>query len=232
MNFESLKLGFINYLEEISETTNKEYITTNSDVSIFMYANEFKNYLKDELNCDTSIFSKNINEILEMEIVNGQLTNKDEFIAQGEITDTEGIDGSETPTLEDEDTEDKETSTTNSTGEIKDNNISDETELIQNILNDLLKDENFISYIDTDQNSEINEEELINFLNSIKNNDKNDESISLEDIIIATQEMQDGTYKINNSKESLDEDSNETLPQSATIPNNSGGAGATNTSGV
>ena len=58
MNFETLKIGFKLYLEGLEDISNKEYITDNSEISIFMYSNEFKNYLSDELNCDAPIFSK------------------------------------------------------------------------------------------------------------------------------------------------------------------------------
>lgn len=52
MNFETLKIGFKLYLEGLEGISNKEYITDNSEISIFMYSDEFKNYLSDELNCD------------------------------------------------------------------------------------------------------------------------------------------------------------------------------------
>ena len=88
MNLDALKLGFISYLEEKLEETGiqtqeKEKIQ-DSDISIFMYSNEFKDYLVEEIGADVSIFSKSLNEIMSMEFVNGQFveqenTNSDTF---------------------------------------------------------------------------------------------------------------------------------------------------------
>ena len=204
MNFETLKIGFKLYLEGLEGISNKEYITDNSEISIFMYSDEFKNYLSDELNCDASIFSKSINDILEMEIVNGQLVDKkntpdsdlnsDSFEAESDYS-TEGdtgivADNAETGVITDENLINSDVEA-NSVGETQ-----AEPDLIQSILNDLLKNDKFISYLDTDQNNEINEEEFTDFLNTIKGYDNNENTISLEDIITAAGEIQDGTFKI------------------------------------
>ncbi len=78
MNFETIKLGFLNWLEEKNEAEGKEIATNNPDMSIFLYNAEFKNYLIQEVGADSSIFSKSINEIMSMEIVNGKLVDKNE----------------------------------------------------------------------------------------------------------------------------------------------------------
>ena len=66
MNFDVLKLGFANYLENISEISNKTYENLDSDISIFMYSTEFKNYISDELDVDPKILSMSINDILKL----------------------------------------------------------------------------------------------------------------------------------------------------------------------
>ena len=59
MNFEILKIGFISYLEEkTAQRDENEQLYENPDISIFMYSDEFKNYLVDEIGADSSIFSK------------------------------------------------------------------------------------------------------------------------------------------------------------------------------
>ncbi len=76
MNLESLKAGFMSYLAEKLEEEGKEITSQDlnlSDVSIFMYGNEFKEYLVRECNADASIFSKSMNEIMNMDFVNGEL---------------------------------------------------------------------------------------------------------------------------------------------------------------
>ncbi len=219
MNFETLKIGFKLYLEGLEGISNKEYITDNSEISIFMYSDEFKNYLSDELNCDASIFSKSINDILEMEIVNGQLVDKkntpdsdlnsDSFEAESDYS-TEGdtgivADNAETGVITDENLINSDVEA-NSVGETQ-----AEPDLIQSILNDLLKDDKFISYLDTDQNNEINEEEFTDFLNTIKGYDNNENTISLEDIITAAGEIQDGTFKITTPETILEDIQNESI---------------------
>ncbi len=78
MNFTTIKLGFLNWLEEKNESSGKEFQTNNPDMSIFMYSNDFKDYLVKEIGADTSIFTKSINEIMSMDIVNGKLVEKNE----------------------------------------------------------------------------------------------------------------------------------------------------------
>ncbi|MCD7780711.1 MAG: hypothetical protein LUH05_08595 [Candidatus Gastranaerophilales bacterium] len=77
MNFESIKAGFLSYLQEKQGVTdeNSSISYDNSAISIFMYSSEFKDYLSEEYNADVSIFSKSINEIMSMDIVNGQLVD-------------------------------------------------------------------------------------------------------------------------------------------------------------
>ena len=86
MNFEMLKIGFISYLEEkTAQRDENEQLYENPDISIFMYSDEFKNYLVDEIGADSSIFSKSITDIMQMDFENGKLverkteTNADSF---------------------------------------------------------------------------------------------------------------------------------------------------------
>ena len=73
MNINAIKAGFAQYLEELNEISNKNYKDVYSDVSIFQYSTEFKRYVAEEMDADSSIFSMSINDILDMEVKNGKL---------------------------------------------------------------------------------------------------------------------------------------------------------------
>ena len=118
INFETLKMGFKAYLESLQEETDTSKVESGvsdiSDVSIFMHAEEFKEYVSDELNIDISDIPMDISQLMEMEIVNGELVSKED---------------SESSTKT-EDTENKET--------------TDNNDLMTNLLNDLFKDSEVI----------------------------------------------------------------------------------------
>lgn len=80
MNLDALKSGFISYLQEKLAETNpeKEEQVKDSDISIFMYSSEFKDYLVEEIGVDSSIASKSLGEIMSMDLVNGKLVDSDE----------------------------------------------------------------------------------------------------------------------------------------------------------
>ena len=93
MNFNVLKLGFQSFLQEKLAKENKEANFSLSDVSIFMYADEFKEYITDELNLSSSTYSMDISDILEMEFdENGKLVDPNAVEKQGE----EAADSTET----------------------------------------------------------------------------------------------------------------------------------------
>ncbi len=77
MRFSFLIQGFGNYLENLEKISNKKYNIGTDDTSIFMYSQEFQNYLKDELGANNDISSMNITDLLNMDIVNGQIVNAD-----------------------------------------------------------------------------------------------------------------------------------------------------------
>lgn len=80
INFEALKMGFKAYLESLekeSASNDKDIETDISDVSIFMHAEEFKEYVSEELNIDVSDMPMELSELMNMEIVNGELVSKE-----------------------------------------------------------------------------------------------------------------------------------------------------------
>ncbi len=208
MNFETLKLGFTSYLEEISKYSNKEYITNNSDISIFMYANEFKEYLSEELNCDTSICSKSINEILDMEIINGQLkdieTELDNIEKLGNKEENINIEDNETINEKNQPIKNEEQGNITLPEGIPDENTEiNDPEIITNILNGLLQDSTFKDILDKsgDGDGEVNEEELAKFLEVIKDYDNNSDNISLKDILAGVKDIQDGVFEFATDEE-------------------------------
>lgn len=82
MNLESLKLGFQSYIEEKLAESGKNIQEQNtlkdSDISIFMYSNEFKDYLVEEVGADVSIFSKSLSEIMSMDFVDGKFVEPED----------------------------------------------------------------------------------------------------------------------------------------------------------
>ncbi len=64
MRFSFLIQGFGNYLENLEKISNKKYNIGTDDTSIFMYSQEFQNYLKDELGANNDISSMNITDLL------------------------------------------------------------------------------------------------------------------------------------------------------------------------
>ncbi len=183
MNFELLKIKFKTYLEGINQESGSDYKLDDSEISIFMYADEFKDYITDELNLDYTLYSEDINELLRLELVNGKLTHPDE-------EKEEKVEGKESEL------------------ETQSNINLEDTEIITEMLNDLLQDKTFQKSIDLDGNGEINNEELTSFFNTIKGFDANEENISIDDILNATKDIQDGTFQITTTesiKESIEE---------------------------
>ena len=69
LNFESLKIKFLAYLEETKNSENSENseVIDYSDVSIFSYMDEFEDFLEKEMNMDLSQMEMNTEELIGME---------------------------------------------------------------------------------------------------------------------------------------------------------------------
>ncbi len=213
-NLTSILRGFKVYLEDLNETSNKDYNTSSSEVSLFMYSNEFKNYLADELNLDSSIFSKSVDEILEMEIENGKLVDPEEE------TDEDKYTGKENP--KENSGEISELTPENNTGSTPVEGIEGQGEFgysemdsekgilqeidMTDILNNFLQDETVIETLDTDKSGELDEEEIQAFVDTIKGYDGDEEDISLEDILTAAIDIANGDFTLNSEEEIAQED--------------------------
>ena len=210
MNFESLKLGFKEYLKKNAELSEEKYELESNDVSIFMYTDEFKNYLEDELNCNVTDFKKSLKNLSKYEIKDGELveknsdkTSKKAKNSEEEASDSEIKDSSITSNEDITDENKEEISDSADSLSLKDVSPEDlkEAELVTGIINDLLQSEDFKKVLDRDEDDKITTEELQEFFESIKDNDDNDKDISLEDILKANEDIKENKFKFKSDDE-------------------------------
>ncbi len=164
MNFESIKAGFLSYLSEKQGGTDEtENLTYSSSVSIFMYSSEFKDYLVEEAGADSSIFSKSINEIMQMDIVNGKL------VEETEESDSDSFES------ESEDSSDFMTDVLNEA--LSDENVISTFDSDKS--GDLNEDEInlFLSGLNSDENGEISFDSLAETVTDIQNGTYNTENL-------------------------------------------------------
>lgn len=75
INFKTLQMGFIAYLQEILEKEgNQEEISELSAISIFQYQDEFKQYVSEKLHIDESEIPADFTELMNLEFENGQFS--------------------------------------------------------------------------------------------------------------------------------------------------------------
>lgn len=183
MNFESIKSGFLRYLEEKrNKTANVDSLETNTDksnvtnipyseISIFLYSNDFQNYLVQEIGADASIFSKTINEIMDMELSNGKLEDP----AQKDYN----LDALNTSAEGNESNEINMSTYLSESGEAGNETVIpseiDLSKLAQSVLNDAFNNENVIKMLDTNSSGELDQEEITAFLEGVQGQNENGE---------------------------------------------------------
>lgn len=240
MNFETLKANFRQYLEDNTKPWNKTKLKDiqNDNTSIFMYADEFKQYLVKELNCDTSILTKGMDEIMKFQMVNGELVDPNEVDpndaeAMAEIQNAQSLNEAQVATEKPVDeaaaaegaegeaapVEGEEAGMLNVDGV---QNYADENgvdvespEIVVGILNDLLKDDEFKSALDFSQDGAVSDDELKQFLDAIKSYDTDEKSLSLEDVLSAVEDIANGTFRMK-TDEQIEEQIGET-PQADAV---------------
>lgn len=213
MNISSLIQGFSSYLENLNETSEKNYNTSSSNVSIFMYSSEFKSYIADELDiADSSIFSKSINDILSMDVVNGKLVeNKDENTDSFETSEDNEAD--ETNSIQPEENIPNQNETpaaenTNS-GEIAQEGGEEGAEVLTELLNNLFQDESVISVLDTDNSGELDKEEISSFIETINGADGDANNLTLEDILAGIEQIKEKTNETETAEEETEPETEE-----------------------
>ncbi len=82
MNFEQIKPGFVNFLENQRKSNpnlEKYEDIDYSNINIFEFADEFKDYVDGKYNSTNSIKTMSINDVLKMEVQNGKLVTQEEL---------------------------------------------------------------------------------------------------------------------------------------------------------
>lgn len=195
MNLGALKLEFRQYLEDNNLLDKKDIKGNADDISIFLYANEFNDFIESEYKTDDSFKSKSITEILSMKIN-----------ADREIVDTEGTES------------DKETQETDNNINSKENSETTNN-IFNDIFNELIKNDEFFNKLDNDGDNNISQDEFKQFMNTIKNLDENEEDISLMDLLSAADYIKNNEFdKLINPTQ--DED-NQKIPETETDKDNS-----------
>ena len=79
MDSELIRIDFVNYLKEKNIIPQDDISLEDSDTSLFRYSNQFKEFITDKYDCDLQdIYSKSVDEIVEMDVVNGVLVDAEE----------------------------------------------------------------------------------------------------------------------------------------------------------
>ncbi len=184
MNFQSLKANFIEYiknttLDDLNGQKNIDLVKDNSSI-FFEYDDKFKEFLQTELNFDNSICSKSIDDILKLDIVEGQLVDTNA------LNETEGVEkNTETKDITDKDIK-------NYTDK---NNVNvEDPDLVVSVINDLLNDDTFREALGLEEGEEITKEMLEKFFDTIKCYDEDENTISLEDLLGAIEDIQNGVF--------------------------------------
>ena len=100
MNFEQIKPGFVNFLENQRKSNpnlEKYEDIDYSNINIFEFAEEFKDYVDGKYNSTNSIKTMSINDVLSMEVQNGKLVTQEELEEMDKAKEAadNGIDTSE-----------------------------------------------------------------------------------------------------------------------------------------
>lgn len=231
MNFNILKLGFQAYIQDKLEKNGSESAAVaNSDISIFMYADEFKEYVSQELPTNTDISNMSISDILDMEIVNGKLMT-DEEAAEAEKA-LEGFDSEEESAETTENTQTTDATETDATTDgqaavpapanaeqpqqpqtVNGDAATEQQLLFQGIINNLMQTEEVKNVVDTDGNSEVSEEEMTAFLEAVGAQDGDATNLTLDDIFSAINGIKDNTFKLNAEETTATEKVEDTAPE-------------------
>ena len=234
MDINQLKSRFAFYLRTIKGDEEIKYDPT-SDISIFQYAKEFKQYIKSKYSSEEiNLTSMSIGDILDLEVVNGKLVDPDKLAQEeqenNQETPIEGENAEEGTPIEDENNEEKiPIEGENADEATNSDKVPLDESSLTDILNSLMEDELFKGTIDTDQNGEFSNEELSNFFNAISIYDGDGENISLDDILTAAEEISNKTFPFNSPDTDSVDNLEENIPE---IPNSSEGTQVKGASGL
>ena len=189
INFENIKIGFKAYLEKLQEKDGEKYNTESfSDISIFAYADEFKDYVEEELHIlqELEELDMDIEDIMALGFSNNSFALPE---ATGEQTENGTVENE--AVAEDATTPEDGTTVAN-----EENNQNLANIFYTDFINDLLENEEVQNIVDVDGNSQIDEEEIKAFLEAIGKQDGDNESISLEDLFSTITNIGNNTFSI------------------------------------
>jgi len=199
--FPTVKLSFFRWLQKHHKNDIDKLEQDN--ISIFSYAEEFREYVKSEY--ASNPISMNMSDILSLEFANGEFVMPDaEAEIPAEDVPSEEVAADEVPAEEEvsketvqpeEETEKEETPAVLGSTETEETETTEETDNnneITDLLNNLFADDTFKTIIDTDQDGTLSQEEINKYLEDISGIDGNKDDISLEDILGA---MENATAK-------------------------------------
>ncbi len=216
MNFEVLKTDFKSYLDEqkVADTGNNEEETNvtelvtkgaDGEFSLFDYADEFKSYLEEKKQENNSeIKSKSVDDVIKMHFSSeGQLINSenkkdetdDNSIMTMSVLTEEYVKNTQTSLLKNE--------TSLLTAENTEKSSDDD--VFTNVFNELLKEDKFKNTIDTDKSGEIDEDEMKVFVEKIKDFDENDKDVSVNDLLIAAEQIKNDVFNVPKSEDKFTE---------------------------
>lgn len=178
MDLNFLKQSFLGYLANNDkfkgqQESEKDVIDNFSDISFFIYQNEFKEYLVKECGADVSIFSKSISEIMEMDFQNGKLTDEKDDVVAGEEENNE---------LFTDSFQSQQNYINNLTTEIGFLGGDDISYDSMGSINDFFADERVAGIFSTQEDGSLSFNDKINALNLINALDGDETKISIEDI--------------------------------------------------
>lgn len=255
MDFNRIKDGFKLYLAELNEKKGKsinEDLKLNNTASIFLHSNEFRNYLSSEYQIDTSIMSKSINDILNMDVVNGKLVDVEEMedavdFENGEFFDVAGdeVEAASENVFPDANISEGTEVAEESEGAVPPADVPEKVENAGNIsmtdiINEFFEDADIKSAIDADGNGELSTDEIQNFLGAASSLDGDEKNLSIEDLfsaadIIKENERISFTEDINKETAAIEDKTDASVKTeekaNEPVPSSSGSSGVSGSSG-
>lgn len=210
-DYNRLKASFIEELIKKDKTKRNEEYAFEIEENFFLYANEFEDYAKKELNIDYSNQEKNIDKLTSEENLEIllQLINEEEELKNQDSQEAYDLE----PSKETESNKEAGTQTANSEEEIN---------FLNAAIADMFKNEEFKNIVDNDANGEISEEELLNMINTITEFDSNEDTVSLNDIIQTMTKTAESDFQIQ-TEASLEESIKNADTYTTTTRENAGG---------